>query len=334
MVPERTVGRLIMRSERRWDVLTLGETLALLRPCEIGALRHVHELRLSVGGSESNVAVGVARLGGRAAWVGRVGDDELGARVLREIRGEGVDVHAVVDPEAPTALMIKEQRNSQQTKVSYYRRDSAGSRLQSGDLPPGAVADATVLHLSGITPGLSATARALVEEAGGAARDAGTLVSLDLNYREALWSAKEFGAAMRELLPGVDLVFGSPHEVEHVLGGRAGPPQEQLEALAAFGPAEAVLKLGADGAVVLVDGVLHERRAVEVRVVDTVGAGDAFVAGWLADLVNRPEDVAGRLSTAIACGAYACTVPGDWEGAPTRGDVESLLRPSDDEVQR
>ena len=126
--------------ERPCDVLTFGETLALLRPPEIGALRHVHELRLLVGGSESNVAIGVARLGLQSRWVGRVGDDELGARVLREIRAEGVSVHGVVDRGAPTALMFKEQRSTDHVRVTYYRRGSAGSRLEPDDLPAGWVA--------------------------------------------------------------------------------------------------------------------------------------------------------------------------------------------------
>ena len=315
-------------------MLTFGETLALLRPNQVGALRHVHELQLLVGGSESNVAIGLARLGLRSRWVGRVGDDELGARVLREIQAEGVAVHGVLDPTAPTALMIKEQRRADQLRVTYYRRDSAGSRLAPDDLPDGWVAESKVLHVSGITPALSPSALSTVRSAVDAARAVGTLVSLDLNYRQALWSEEEFGSTLRALVPAADVVFGSPHEVAHVVGACGGRHEQQLEALAELGPTQAVLKLGAEGALALVDGALHHCQAIPVTVVDPVGAGDAFVAGWLAELVTRPDDLPARLATAAACGAFACTVPGDWEGSPSRREVEALLRPAEEGVHR
>jgi 2-dehydro-3-deoxygluconokinase len=254
--------------------------------------------------------------------------------VLREVRAEGVTVHGVVDPIAPTALMIKEQRSADQVRVTYYRRDSAGSRLEPDDLPDGWVAQSTVLHVTGITPALSATARRTVRRAVDAAGASGTLVSLDLNYRRALWSEQEFGTVLRALVPAADVVFGSPHEVTQVVGACGGRPERQLEALAELGPGQAVLKLGAEGALALVDGTLHQQDALPVTVADPVGAGDAFVAGWLAELVTRPDDVPTRLATAAACGAFACTVPGDWEGAPSRREVEALVRPPEDGVRR
>lgn len=333
--PERTVAPLTsIDPERRWDVVTLGETLALLQTTGVGALRHARELQLSVGGSESNVAIGVARLGLQSRWVGRVGGDELGARVLREIRAEGVDTHGIVDPDAPTALMIKEQRNAEQLRVTYYRRDSAGSRLAPGDLPDGWLPQAKILHITGITAGLSKTALDAVHSASALARANGTLVSLDLNYRRALWDKFAFGAALHELVSAADVVFGSPHEVTQIVGRCGGSQKNQLEALAELGPEQAVLKLGAEGALALVHGRLYRQDSFAVKVVDSVGAGDAFVAGWLAELITRPSDVAAWLSTAAACGAYACTVPGDWEGAPSRQEVDSLIQPPTENVDR
>jgi 2-dehydro-3-deoxygluconokinase len=229
--------------------------------------------------------------------------------------------------------MFKEQRSADQVRVTYYRRDSAGSRLAPDDLPAGWVAESKVLHLTGITPALSASALRTVQSAVDAARASGTLVSLDLNYRQALWTEQAFGSALRALVPAADIVFGSPHEVAHVVGD-GGRPEQQLEALTALGPTEAVLKLGAQGALALINGTLHRQEAFPVTVVDPVGAGDAFVAGWLAELVTRPDDVPGRLTTAAACGAFACTVPGDWEGAPSRREVEALIRPAEEGVHR
>jgi 2-dehydro-3-deoxygluconokinase len=307
----------------------MGETMALLCPTSTGLLRHAGSLALTVGGSESNVAIAAQRLGTRSAWVGRVGDDEMGARVVREIRAEGVETFDVVDSLAPTGLMIKERRSSSQTRLWYYRAGSAGSRLRPGDIDESVIAAAQILHVSGITPGLSDTARAAVEYAIEVARRSETVVSIDLNYRRALWKAADFGAVLRELLPAADIVFGSSDEVSFVVGDEPDGPEAQAIALSLLGPSQCVIKLGGDGCVALVDGTMYQHGAFPVSAVDTVGAGDAFVAGWLSELLAQPADVSARLRTASACGAFACTVLGDWEGAPNRADLKDMIDPGD-----
>lgn len=310
----------------RLDLVTFGETMALLSPPGVGLLRHASSLELSVGGAESNVAIGVQRLGGRATWTGRIGDDELGQRVLREIRAEGVDARGIVDPEAPTGLMMKARRSQAHTQLWYYRTGSAGSKIQPADIDVGLIERAGILHLTGITPGLSDSARAAVEYACQAAREAGTRVSLDLNFRRALWKPTDFGTTVRELLPFVDIAFGSSHECAYIVGDEPDSPAAQARALAQLGPSQCVIKLGEHGAVALADGQIHRREAYPVPVVDTVGAGDAFVAGWLAEYLRDPADVTAMLRTAVACGAYACTVRGDWEGAPCREELGHLIQ--------
>jgi 2-dehydro-3-deoxygluconokinase len=309
-------------------ILTFGETMALVSPLGAEPIKHAGALTLSTGGAESNVAIGLARLGVPVTWIGRVGDDPLGARVVRDVRGEGVDVRAVVDPAAPTALMVKE-RHGPRVTVRYYRTNSAGSRLRPEDVPDEAVAAARILHVTGITPALSASAGATVRRAVATARAAGTLVSLDLNHRAALWRDADFGATLRALLPQVDVVFGSPHEIALVTG--PGTAEEQAAALRRHGPARAVVKLGDRGAVCAAGDRIHHQPALPVTAVDPVGAGDAFVAGWLAEQLRDPADVPAMLRTAAACGAWACTVPGDWEGAPTRADLAATA--ADDVVR-
>jgi 2-dehydro-3-deoxygluconokinase len=296
--------------------------MALLTTAEVGRLRHARSLTLGVAGAESNVAIGARRLGCPAAWVGRVGDDELGELVVATIRAEGVDVGGVVrDPGAPTSLMLKERRTAAMVRVRYYRRDGPGSRLAPGDLDPARVAAAGLLHLSGITPALSDSARATVEHAVELARAAGVPVSFDLNYRAALWPPDRAAAVCRDLAARADLVFAGDDEAE--LLGLAGDPAELARGLAELGAGHAVVKLGERGAVAAVDGRLHAVDPVPVPAVDPVGAGDAFVAGYLAEtLAGRP--VPERLATAAACGAFAVTVPGDWEGFPSRDELAAL----------
>ncbi|WP_019631742.1 sugar kinase [Actinomadura atramentaria] len=313
------------------DLVTLGETMARLENPVVGPLRHARSLDLGVAGAESNVAIGFARLGGTATWCGRVGDDEFGRLVRTTLAGEGVDVaHVVTDPAAPTALMFKERRSGQLTRVQYYRSGSAGSRLAPGDVPHDLVRAARVLHVTGITAALGADARRAVHDAVDTARAAGVPVSLDLNYRKALCTPEEAGELLRPLVARADVVFATEQEARLVAAGRDAA--ELATALTALGPREALVKRGALGAVAHCDGGVFDAPPHPVAVVDPVGAGDAFAAGYLAEFVlGRP--VAERLATASAAGAYAVTVPGDWEGLPNRADLD-LLRSADDAVDR
>ncbi len=307
-------------------VVTLGETMALARTTEIGSLRHASGLALGIGGAESNVAVGLRRLGVDASWLGRVGDDPLGERIARELRGEGVDVHALVDAGAPTGLMIKERPSAASTAVHYYRRGSAGSRVRKADVPDGWVEEAALLHVTGITPLLSDTARATVLAVVERAHDAGVPVSFDINYRSALAAPEVAGPILREIAERATLVFGGVEELELL-----GP--DAVTSLLAVGVAQVIVKRGPEGAAVLTPDGMTEALGFVIDPLDTVGAGDAFVAGylsaWLEDLSAADALVRGN-----ACGAVACLVPGDWEAAPTRRDLERFLAGGGDPVRR
>jgi 2-dehydro-3-deoxygluconokinase len=307
------------------DVVTLGETMALVSAPEIGLLRHATNLRLSCGGAESNVAVGVARLGHSVAWIGRVGADEFGVMVRRMLAAEGVQARIRVDPQAPTGLMVKYRRTSTVTQVMYYRKGSAGSRLDRSDIDPELIRSAQVLHLTGITPALSDTARDAVGYAVELARAAGVTVCLDLNYRSKLWSPEQAGPVLAGLVAGADIVFATEPEARLVVDGTA--PVELGRALAALGPRQVVIKRGALGAVAVIDDEVLNVVPYPVTEVDPVGAGDAFAAGYLATLLDGGGPVK-RLDTGALAGAFAVTVPGDWEGLPHPADLD-LLRAQD-----
>lgn len=302
-------------------VLTFGETMALMSSEQVGPLAHASSLSLGIGGSESNVAIGLQRLGVQAIWCGRVGADSLGNLVEREIRAEGVDVRIAVDPSAPTGLMIKERRTPATQRVSYYRAGSAGSRITPDDIDEQLISGAGLLHVSGITPALSPQAEATLRYAVDTARAHNVTVSFDLNFRGNLWSAEGARSVYQDIIPRADIVFAGDDEAAIAVG--AGEPEELARRIAALGPSQAVIKLGADGALALINGTLFRQEAVTVDTVDTVGAGDAFVAGYLAEFVTGrgPQD---RLKTAAATGAFACLVPGDWEGFPRRHELSIL----------
>jgi 2-dehydro-3-deoxygluconokinase len=312
------------------SVVALGESLGLLVASRIGRLELVPSMDLGFGGAESNVAIGLARLGAPVTWMGRLGDDALGRLIERQLRAEGVAPSITRDPDAPTALMLKERPTAGASAVSYYRAGSAGAGLAPEHLDLERIRAARVLHVTGITAAISASARAALDAAIDAARGAGTLVSFDVNHRSRLWPHARAIPVYRAIAERSDLVFAGEDEAELLTGVRG--IDEQLAAISALGPAQAVIKLGAEGAVALADGVRQGQRAFPVQAIDTVGAGDAFVAGYLAELLAGAP-LAERLRTAAACGAIACTAPGDWEAAPDRAAIARLLG-AGDPVQR
>lgn len=304
------------------QVVTLGETMVLMKADTPGPLAHVSSLSLGIGGAESNFAIALRRLGTTVSWVGRVGEDSLGDLVLRELAAEGITTVAIRDPGAATGLMIKERRTVDAQRVWYYRSGSAGSRLSPDDVPEDRIAGATVLHVTGITLGLSATARAAVHHAVDSARRSGVLVSFDLNYRSALWPSAEAGAEFHHLIAKADIVFAGAAEAAMAVG-EAADPLDLARRIADLGPSQSIVKLGADGCVAVIDGQDYRQPAVRVNAVDSVGAGDAFVAGYIAELIAG-EHVPVRLLTAVRTGAFACLVPGDWEGMPRRTELALL----------
>ncbi|MBX7268618.1 sugar kinase [Micromonospora sp. Llam7] len=302
------------------DLLTLGETMTAFR--STGPLRLGGTAGISVAGSESTVAIGLARLGHRAAWVGVTGADEPGELIRRTLRAEGVDLTwSRVDPTAPTGLILVENRVADINRVTYHRAGSAGSRLGPADVTrafdtPGP--SPRLLHVTGITCALGVEPYQAVVAAVRRAHAAGSTVCLDVNHRQRLWSVTEAAAALRPLLPSIDLVVASDDELA-VLTGAPDP----VEALLSEGVTEVVVKHGAGGATShRATGTAH-RPARTVPVVDTVGAGDAFVAGLLSGWLDG-ADAPARLDRAVTTGAFAVATRGDWEGLPGRAELTLL----------
>ena len=287
----------------------------------VGSLTQIDDFRLRIGGAESNVAIGLARLGTDATWIGRLGADEIGARIARELRAEGVTLRAAIEPSAPTGLMVKSRPSADLVRVVYHRAGSAGSHLGPNDIEPEVVKGAALLHVTGITPALSASAAAAVDRAIDIAIEAGVAVSFDVNHRSSLWGDARATAVYRSLAARASIVFAGLDEARMLVAGNE--PAELARALADLGPTQAVVKLGAEGCVALIDGELYSAPAIAVRVVDTVGAGDAFVAGYLSELCAG-SPAALRLHTAVRCGAFACLGEGDWESFATRDDLGLL----------
>ncbi|MFE4692812.1 sugar kinase [Streptomyces sp. NPDC056749] len=308
------------------DVLTFGETmLAAQLP---GSLAVGAQARTTVAGAESNVAIGLARLGHRAAWAGLVGDDEPGRLVLRTLRGEGVDItRAATRATAPTGAMLREQRVADLVRVHYWRSGSAASLLTPADIEPALGDGARVLHLTGITCALGPGPLEAARAAAAHAHARGWTVALDVNHRQRLWTAEEAGTALRPLLPHITVLIASDDELPVVSGAFTDSPdgeERAVDALLDSGVREVVVKRGGEGAAYRDrQGVRHSVPALRVPVRDTVGAGDAFCAGYLSGLLDGLPP-AGRLARANTLGAFAVASDGDWEGLPRRDELGLL----------
>ena len=304
------------------DVLTTGEALAALR--STGPVRLAGELGLSVAGAELNVAIGLSRLGHAARWCGVLGEDQFGALILRTLRAEGVDVSAVRRLAAPTGIIVFEPMVAGVTRVDYHRTASAGSRLAADDVLGAYQQRPRILHVTGITPALSDSAADAIRQAVVRAHTDGVTVCLDVNHRSRLWSTEQARATLGPLVSDVDIIVASDDELTLVTPPDLNGEAEQVDWLHGKGVGQVVVKRGADGASAYLAGesVVHQA-ARTVIAVDTVGAGDAFVAGYLSGALDGLA-VQERLLRAVTVAGFAVSTVGDWAGLPTRDELHLL----------
>jgi 2-dehydro-3-deoxygluconokinase len=307
----------------RIEVLTLGEPLVALVADRGSPMADVDRFRRHVTGAEVNVAVGLARLGHRVGFVGRIGNDGLGLTIERRLRSEGVDMAGIqVDAAGWTGMLIRERRALGPSEVIYRRAGSAGAGLRPEDLDAsGGLRGARWLHVTGITPALSGTAAAAVGDSIELARAAGATVSFDVNFRERLWPRDRASEALARIARQADLVFGDADELALCTG--VSDPAARLHD---DGVRLVVTKMGSSGA--MASDRSGRRQTVAAmpvaNPVDPVGAGDAFCAGFIAAELEG-FDLSTALAWGAACGAASVAVPGDNEGLPSRNELDRLL---------
>lgn len=314
-----------------YDVVTLGETMLRLTPPGFQQVEQAQSLDMHIGGSESNVAVGLSRLGLRTAWLSRLTNNAPGQKIASSIRAQGVDVsHVVWTEDDRIGLYFYEAgRPPRPGTVIYDRANSAMSRMQPDDLPdifqPGT---AQILHLSGISLAIGDAAAETTREAAKRAKDAGWTLSFDINYRALLWSAEEAVAGCDPVARLADILF-LPLRDACTLYDTDDTPETAIRAVASRYPqAVIVLTLGAEGALALDETGLFRQSAFRAEPVQRIGGGDAFVAGFLYGYYNAQDTVrALRWGTATAAMKYA--TPGDMP-LIHRQDIEKLLQSGQD----
>lgn len=315
-----------MSGERRLDVVTFGEVMAMFIALDSGPLEQVANFTRALAGAETNVAIGLARLGHRAGWIGRVGHDPLGSYAIAELAASGVDTAAVTrDPHAQTGFQLKSRADGGDPQVAYFRTGSAGSRLEATGATDRYIASARHLHVTGIPLALSATTRQFAIRAIATARAAGMTVSFDPNLRPSLWSsAEEMIGVTNEVAATADWVLPGLQEGRILTGNATADAADIARYYLRLGAQRVVVKAGACGASLHTATESRHRGVFTIRVVDTVGAGDGFAVGLIsAHLDGLGIDEA--LERAAAIGALATTSSGDKDGLPDRPQLADFL---------
>ncbi len=304
------------------EVITLGEAMAVLYPSEPVALEQAHSLLLNIGGAESNFAIALSQLGHRVAFISRVGDDPLGQRMRATLAAQGVDVTGLLtDAGAPTGVFFRTWQPDGLRRVFYYRSGSAASRLAPTDLAPAMFADARLLHISGITPALSASCAATIDHAIELAHAAGALVSCDPNYRPALWDTATARQVLLPLMARSDILLLGHEDSLAILG--SADRDTVLAQATELGARLVVFKEAERGATVQAGEQRVSLPAEAVKAIDPVGAGDAFNAGFLSGWL-RGASLAASLRLGIQMGARVVATLGDFL-TRTPGDLDPLL---------
>lgn len=313
-----------------YDVVTLGETMLRMTPPGYRRISQTDYLEIEVGGSESNTAVGLAKLGLKTCWLSRLTDNPLGRRIANTLSVHGVDVSHVVwtDQDRIGLYFLEEGKPPRDSFVVYDRAGSAMSRMQPHELPDSVFqpSHARLLHLSGITPALSAdaahTARAALERA----QACRWRMSFDMNYRAKLWSHQDALDGCEPFLQSAEIIFISSSDVIRLYALEYDTsPEFMLDALNRRYPhACIVLTNGAKGAMARdTNGTVVTQEAFYTDPTGRIGGGDAFNAGFLYGYLTY-DDIAVALRWGAAVAALKYTIPGDMP-LIERHEVERLV---------
>jgi 2-dehydro-3-deoxygluconokinase len=306
-------------------VVGIGETLIRLAPQDGDTLESAAALTVHVGGAEANVCASLAHLGIPTAWISRLPANPLGRRIAATVRGFGVNVDGVLwAPDGRVGLMVVQPgAGPRASEVLYYRRDSAFASIDPDEVAWSLLDGARVVHLTGITPALGPNASRLVERAIAEARRRRVWISFDVNYRTKLWDPPAARERIEPLLRGLDIVILNDRDGAAVFGETGSPDAVAHRLRARFGCGILVLTLGSAGALAEDQAGAYRQSAYPTEIVDRIGRGDAFAAGFLHGYLAQGPAEGLRYGAAMA--ALKQTYRGDVCLATPR-EVDAVLR--------
>lgn len=316
-----------------YDVVTFGETMIRLSPPGQTRLEAAETLDCRVGGSESNTAIALARLGRRVAWWSKLAANPLGRRIEAQIARWGVDTSHILWTETGRVgiYFIEFGAPPRPHQVYYDRADSAASTLAPDEVDWTHLEGARHLHLTGITAALSATCATTVARAVQEARARGLTVSLDVNYRSRLWTPEQARETITPLLADVDILFCPTADAQTVFRLDGTPEQVARGLRTAYSLPTVIVTAGGEGAVAVQGDQALFADAIPSVEVDRVGAGDAFDAGVLHGFLDGNLEKGLRYGVAMA--ALKRTMPGD-ELLTTREEIETVMNGAGANIRR
>lgn len=302
------------------DVITIGDAMIAMCPREKGPIIFCDTFKRKVGGAELNVAIGCARLGLKSGWISRLGNDDFGKYILKTVRGEGIDTSEVEFVSGyATSVYFREVLADGSSRSFYYREKSPTSTMRCEDLNEEYLKEGKVLHITGVFPSISKSNQDIILEYVKMAKHNNLTVSFDPNIRLKMWTREEAKIYIEKLLPDVDILLIGDEEIEILLGETT--IEDAIKTFHSYGIENVIVKKGAKGAIGSDGENVYEVEAIKPKaLVDTVGAGDGFAAGFLTALL-KGETLENCVKFANAVGSLSVGVEGDNEGLPYYEDV-------------
>ena len=296
------------------DLFTFGEALSVFITADTESVLTAKDYRRVTAGAEVNVSVAVSRLGLKSQFFTRMGTDQLGSAMIKDIQDEGVDVSLIKRVPQFSSAMVRNPGQSAPVEISYLRKGSAASTIEPADILDSYISEARWVHTTGITCAISQTGAAAVKHVLERAASLGIKSSFDLNLRRKLWSEDEARKVLAPLAKNVELLIGGEDEYQVVFGSTDA--KKVLAQANDLGCKIAVMTKGDQVMRFSIDGQYQELTPPKVVTVDPVGSGDAFTGGTIAGLLSgmQPNQA---LEQGSICGALVASMFGDWTGIPT-----------------
>lgn len=325
------------------DVVTFGETMIRLSPPNYRRLEQTNLLDVNIGGAELNVATALSRLGISVSWVSRLTDNPLGAMIRNKAREQGVDTSHILwtKDDRVGIYFVEFGASPRASSVLYDRADSAISRIKPGEVNwENVLHGAKLFHTSGITPALSPGAAQVTADALKTAKKVGCKVSYDLNYRARLWTQEEARKCQEPLMEYVDVLFSTEEDTRKVLGISAENYREVAKKLAEKFNFEVVCITIREDVSVLRNrwtaiaysaGKMYDDRTYDIEIVDRLGAGDSFSAGFIFGYLTGNVEKGLKLGNAYS--ALKHSIPGDINWS-TLSDIENQIKSASLRISR
>ncbi|MGM7719913.1 sugar kinase [Metabacillus sp. Hm71] len=310
----------------QFDVITFGEAMAMFIADEQGPLHEVNHYTRGLAGAETNVAIGLARLGLRSGWASKVGNDSFGKFIIQRLKEEHVNIdHVIIDENYPTGFQVKSKVSEGDPEVQYFRKGSAASQMGVNDLQEAYFLKAIHLHMTGIPLALSSSTREFAKHALTLMKSNNRTVSFDPNLRPSLWqSAQEMVRETNEIAFQTDTFLPGLAEGVILTGYKA--PEDIAAYYLDKGVKLVIIKLGEEGAYYKTINDEGRINGYKVdHVIDTVGAGDGFAVGVISGLLNNMS-ISEAVRRGNAIGALAVQSPGDNDGYPTTHQLEQYMK--------